>query len=242
MLTDINWDDTLKKKVRAINGEDLGEVHKVTNGYVLVQKGLIHKEKFYIPQSQVESYDGSVLTFGISEEEIKRKYLSDLPTSLSSVPFTKQDSSKIKRSDSNDLSVVKKDERTKVPLTDEKLDVSKNIKGDYVNLTKYPVKETKTVQILLTREIVTIETRPPSGDIEGQPYDFSAKLMQIPFKKEVAVVKKNPYVKEEIVVKKKPVTETKEVSEETTSDERVNMPPWFSAVKQKTMNFLHIHN
>jgi stress response protein YsnF len=40
-------------------------------------------------------------------------------------------------------------------------------------------------------------------------------------KKEEFEVTKTPYVKEEVVVKKKPVTETKQVSEEVTS-EKVN--------------------
>ncbi|HEX6028326.1 MAG TPA: DUF2382 domain-containing protein [Nitrososphaeraceae archaeon] len=41
-------------------------------------------------------------------------------------------------------------------------------------------------------------------------------------KKEEVQVSKEPYVKEEVSVKKKPVTETRQVSEEVTS-ERVNV-------------------
>jgi uncharacterized protein (TIGR02271 family) len=47
--------------------------------------------------------------------------------------------------------------------------------------------------------------------------------MKVPLKKEEEVqVSKEPYVKEEVSVKKKPVTETRQVSEEVTS-ERVNV-------------------
>jgi hypothetical protein len=53
----IDWDDVIKKEARGINDEDLGEVHEVGDTYVLVQKGLINKEKYYIPQNEVESYD-----------------------------------------------------------------------------------------------------------------------------------------------------------------------------------------
>ena len=42
---------------------------------------MIDKEKFYIPQDQAESYDGSVLGFRISEDEIINKYMSDMPPS-----------------------------------------------------------------------------------------------------------------------------------------------------------------
>jgi hypothetical protein len=125
MISNIEWGDTIKKEARASNDEDLGEVQEVTDGYVLVQRGMINKEKFYIPQDQVESYDGSVLRFTISEDEIKSKCMSDIPPPPSS--FTKPTSSRIQRSEDNnkDFGQVEEGE-TKVPLSDEKLNVSKH--------------------------------------------------------------------------------------------------------------------
>ena len=45
------------------------------DGYVLAQRGIINKEKFYIPQDQLQRYDDSVLRFRISEYEITNKYM-----------------------------------------------------------------------------------------------------------------------------------------------------------------------
>jgi uncharacterized protein (TIGR02271 family) len=214
MSSSIEWNDTIKKEARGVNNEDFGEVQEVTDGYVLVQKGLINKEKFYIPQSEAESYDGSVLLFKISEDEIKSRYMSDMPPPPQS--FTKETSSRIQRSE------VQQEENTKIPLTDEKLDVSKQTQEDQIKVTKEPVKETKTVEVPLTHEEVTIETRPPSGDTKAETPVSSTQDIEIPVKKEeIGEISKTPYVKEEAVVKKKPVTETKEVTEETTS-ERIN--------------------
>ena len=53
----INWNEVIKKEARGKNDEDLGEVQEVGDTYILVQKGLINKEKFYIPQNEVESYE-----------------------------------------------------------------------------------------------------------------------------------------------------------------------------------------
>ena len=212
MSSTIDWNDTIKKEARGINDEDLGEVQEVTEGYVLVQRGMINKEKFYIPQDQADSYDGSVLTFRVSEDEIVNKYMSDLPPPTSS--FTKQASSTIQRSEEEVES-----EETKVPLTAENLEVSKDTKESQTTITKEPVTETKTVQVPLTHEEVTIETRPPSGDTEAQTPVSSKEDIAIPVKKEeIGEVTKTPYVKEEVVVKRKPVTETKEVTEEVTSE------------------------
>src|SRR6476469_4779742 len=199
MSSNIDWNDTIKKESRGVNNE-------VTGGYVLVQRGIINKEKFYIPLDQAKSYDSSVLIFGISEDDIKSKYMSDMPPPQSS--FTKEASSRLQRSEGQE-------EETKVPLTDEKLNVSKHTQESQVKVTKEPVKETKTVEVPLTHEEVTIETRPPSGDTQAQEPVSSKEDITIPVKKEeVGEVKKTPYVKEEVVVKRKPVTETKEVTTE----------------------------
>ena len=139
--------------------------------------------------------------------------MSDMPPPQSS--FTKEASSRVQQSEGQE-------EETKVPLTDEKLNVSKQTQQSQATITKEPVKETKTVEVPLTHEEVTIETRPPSGYTQAKEPVSSKEDITIPVKKEeISDVTKTPYVKEEVVVKKKPVTETKEVTEETTS-EKVN--------------------
>ncbi len=44
----IDWNEILKKEAKGINNEDLGEVQEVTQDYVLVEKGIINKEKFHV--------------------------------------------------------------------------------------------------------------------------------------------------------------------------------------------------
>ena len=75
MNKDIDWNDVIKKEARGSNDLDLGEVQEVSNGLVLVQRGIGNKEIFSIPQYKVESYDGKVLRFAISEQEALEKYL-----------------------------------------------------------------------------------------------------------------------------------------------------------------------
>ena len=73
----------------------------------------------------------------------------------------------------------------------------------------------------MTHEEVSIERRTPSGR-EGQVSSegpvTSTEEISIPLKREEVEVNKTPYVKEEVTVKKKPVTETREVTEEVTSE------------------------
>jgi hypothetical protein len=74
MSSNIDWTDVIKKEARGLNDYDLGEIQEVSNGLILTQKGIVNKEIFNIPQSVVESYDGKVLRFRISEDEAISKY------------------------------------------------------------------------------------------------------------------------------------------------------------------------
>ncbi len=220
MNSDIDWNDTIKKEARGSNDEDLGEVQEITNGYVVVQKGLINKENFYIPQDQAESYDGSVLRFSISEEDVINRYSEGL-----SPPSIEDQYASTTTIDSGGGSGggihVEENEEKSIPLTDEKLDVTKDIQESQTTLTKEPITETKTVEVPITHEEVTIEIRPPSGQTKAQEPVSSKENITIPLKKEEVEVSKTSFVKEEVVVKKNPITETKEISEETTS-EKIN--------------------
>jgi stress response protein YsnF len=70
-------------------------------------------------------------------------------------------------------------EDTIIPLIGEKSDESRNIKVDQTTLTKEPVIETKTVQVPLVHEEVTIEKRPPNNKTKAQPPATSTKNMAI---------------------------------------------------------------
>ena len=87
-----------------------------------------------------------------------------------------------------------------------------------------PVTETKTVEVPVTHEEISVERRPVSGTSTSataatdRPVE-SEQEIRVPLKQEQVQVTKQPYVKEEVAVKKKPVTETKTVSDQVTSEE-----------------------
>jgi uncharacterized protein (TIGR02271 family) len=209
----IDWDEVIKKEARGSDNEDLGEVQETGQDYVLVQKGMINKEKFYIPKNMVESYDGSVLRFNISKEEVKSRYMRDSPPTADEYS-----------SSSRNAANVTEETDTRVPLMEERLNVSKQESAQEATITKEPVTEKKTVEVPVTHEEMTVERRPASsGTTTAAERPVESKTeMKVPLKKEEVQVSKEPYVKEEVSVKKKPVTETRQVSEEVTS-ERVNV-------------------
>ena len=52
MTYNIDRNDTIKKDFRALNDEDLGEIHDIANGPVLVQRGLTDKEISPFPKTK----------------------------------------------------------------------------------------------------------------------------------------------------------------------------------------------
>jgi uncharacterized protein (TIGR02271 family) len=205
----IDWSDVIKKEARGSNNEDLGEVQEVRDNYVLVQRGMINKEKFYIPLDMAQSYDGDVLRFSISEEDAKSRFLRDYPPSSSSATANEG------------LTAARKAEVTTVPLTEERLDASKRESTREATITKEPVTETKTVEVPVTHEEISVERRPASGSTTStaakRPVQSKTET-KVPLKQEEVQVTKQPYVKEEVSVKKKPVTETRRVTDKVTTE------------------------
>jgi len=202
----IDWNDVIKKEARGNNDEDFGEIQDIQGNYVLVQKGMINKEKFYIPKDQAESYDGDVVRFRISEQDLNQ--YEHEPPSIWDSDSTQQ--TKTNERETNEESI---------PLTEERLNISKKSQENQATVTKKPVTKTKTVEVPLTREEVSIERRPPSGQTEAKSPIQSQEDIKIPLKREEAQVSKKPYVKEEAVIKKKAFTDTTEVTEDFTSEE-----------------------
>jgi uncharacterized protein (TIGR02271 family) len=199
----INWDEVVKKEARGINNEDLGEVQEIGDTYVLVQKGLINKDKFYIPKYLAEGYDGNALWFKVSEEEAKSSFVKDSAPSA-------DEYSRYKTSD------IPSDIETRIPVIEERLNVQKRESSREATITKEPVTEKKTVEVPVTHEEVTIERR-PAGETTSTAAEGpvqSRQEVKVPLRKEEVDVTKQPYVKEEVSVKKKPVTETRQVTEE----------------------------
>jgi uncharacterized protein (TIGR02271 family) len=217
----INWNEVIKKEARGKNDEDLGEVQEVRDMYILVQKGLLSKEKFYVPQSEVDSYDGEVLRFKVSEEDLRTKYSRDLPPSASAVPDSSTNNIE------ENAAKQDKSESNLVPLMEENLNVSKReVTYKEATLIREPVIETKMVEVPVTHEEIIVERRSPTEATTSRK-DLGAPVtskeeIKIPLKKEEVIVKKEPFVKEELVIKKRGITEREKITEEVKSEKLVD--------------------
>lgn len=66
----IDWAETIGKEARGARDDgDLGEVQAAEQNYVVTERGIIEKDRFYIPKYLVYGFDGHTLWFEITEEE-----------------------------------------------------------------------------------------------------------------------------------------------------------------------------
>jgi stress response protein YsnF len=224
-LKDINLGDTVDKEAVGIDGLDLGKVIEIGDTFVVTQRGLIGKKKYYLPISSIDKFDGEFLRLNINENDLK-SYEQTEHTLFEGYSAFK----------SSDMS---HEVQATIPLIDEELEVSKRTIEENVQIVKEPIKKRMSEEIELSHDKVTIIKRPVSTDINSykeraidtiaesnsSTIDTIKKADQgvsdsneteiiITLEREEPVITKRSFVKEEIVVKKKPVTETKTITEE----------------------------
>jgi hypothetical protein len=148
MGSKINWNNVIKKEARGNDYEDLGKVQEVKDNYIIVQRGTIDKEKFYIPKDEAESYEGDVLKFKFSEQELS-KYQDEPSFQDPKINTTKMEEEiTVQDADfKNKTKAVKNKKevtgKSHIPLKEDRLDVSEVSKENHSKLRKSQLKKLK---------------------------------------------------------------------------------------------------
>ncbi len=66
-----NWDEVMKKEARGIVDYDLGEVHDLNADTVVTKRGIVDKDKFFLPKSRAVRFDGHKVWFNVTKDEAK---------------------------------------------------------------------------------------------------------------------------------------------------------------------------
>ena len=199
MSLNIDWIDVVKKEARGLNDADFGEVQEVSNGLVLTQRGIVNKELFSFPQSAVESYDGMVLKFNISEIEAIDKYkklFEPRPVEVGTGSDTKldivtttADSTKIEGIIDEAVDDTLRDELIQPTTEEADLEIEKKVVKEAAVLTKETDVENKIIDSTISEEQIPLENTLKSTMNKNEK---SSKLLteeneeETPLKKEEA--------------------------------------------------------
>jgi uncharacterized protein (TIGR02271 family) len=201
----VTWSDVAKKGARGVmDDSDFGEVYEIGQHYVLTQKGVGIKEKFFIPKYLVRGFDGSTLWFNASQDQLQT-WKRDSPPDYNEYSRYKMQQSPF-------------DSETRIPLIEEPLNMSKH-ESTFDTTTKESAIKTKTINTPVIQEELIVERRPASESSTTPETPFESKTdMKVQSSNEEIEVIKEPDVKEEVVVKKKLNTETRNVKDSATSE------------------------
>ena len=144
----INWNNIINRDTRSIDDADLGKVQGLFEPFVVTEKGTIKKEKFYIPKSLFQRYDGEVLCFNITEQRAK-------DTCMRSTPPSEDEAKQIVKSITEKSTVSTREKREeKEEKTDEKRIVAVKEKGKKQQIKKLPTSRSLSRQGTNEEEIV----------------------------------------------------------------------------------------
>jgi hypothetical protein len=68
MKEEIDWDKVVKKEARGLGDYDLGEVQEVNDQFVVTKKGVVDKDRFYLPKDKAVRFDGDKLWFEVTKD------------------------------------------------------------------------------------------------------------------------------------------------------------------------------
>lgn len=70
----ILWEQLKGKKVKTNDGHGVGEIKEIAQNYIRLEKGIVNKDKSWVPKYLVDAYDGKVLWLVISNDDLGRGY------------------------------------------------------------------------------------------------------------------------------------------------------------------------
>jgi uncharacterized protein (TIGR02271 family) len=211
MERSLDWDDIKKKQALGNDNIDLGEVKAVGKHYIMTQKGSLIRDTFYFPKYLVKDYNGQIVWFNVSEDQLENFKKEQPPVREDYVKY---------RTESMPAGV-----EAVIPVVEERLKVSKTTVTEEAIIVKEPVTEYKLIEVPIVREELKIVRRPvPTGTvpakIEAAGSDKEGEIRILLNREEVQVTKKS-YVFEEVLIRKEKVTDKKTISE-TVTKERVD--------------------
>jgi hypothetical protein len=68
----ILWEQLKGKKVKTNDGHGVREIKEIAQNYIRLEKGIVNKDKSWVPKYLVDAYDGKVLWLVISNDDLTR--------------------------------------------------------------------------------------------------------------------------------------------------------------------------
>jgi hypothetical protein len=78
----MNWDTLSDRDSKTLDNFELGKVKQVADDYIYTEKGVLQKDKFYIPRRFADRFDGKTLWFAITKGQAENEFKREAPPAL----------------------------------------------------------------------------------------------------------------------------------------------------------------
>ncbi len=194
----------------SVDGEKLGEVERLDDDSITIEKGWFFPRDFTIRYDDVVDIREDHLVVSRSRADLE---------GWRDEGYTGWDD--YDRANRETTREAGQREETKIPLREEELEAEKQQREGEVRLHKVVHTETREMKVPIQKEEVVIERTPveePYGRDIGEA-EFREEEVRIPIVEEEVEVRKRPVVKEEIRAHKEARTEEEEVSGEVRKED-----------------------
>ena len=192
------------------DGEKVGDVSEVQEGYIVVSKGFLFTTERYVPVEAISRVERGRVALNVSKAEIDARGWDTVPdTGRMSEARQPRMTEPARRPEAGE----------RVQLREEELRARKEpVQTGEVGIRKEVVEEQRTVDVPVTREEAVVERHP----VEPRPADRpigEEETIRFPLRGERVEVEKQPVVTEEVEVGKRQVQETERVSDTVRREE-----------------------
>jgi hypothetical protein len=74
----LSWDKAIGKNIKSIDNKEIGKIKQISKDFVQIDKGLVHKDHYFVPKYFVEGYDeNDDIIISLTEDEIKNKFMNE---------------------------------------------------------------------------------------------------------------------------------------------------------------------
>ena len=78
----LSWDKAIDKTAKSINDKEIGKIKDISQDYIQIEKGLMDKDRYFIPKYFVEGYKDDDIILTLTEDEIKDKFNQPNPSDI----------------------------------------------------------------------------------------------------------------------------------------------------------------
>ena len=197
------------------DGEKVGDVSELHEGYFIAKKGMVFSHEHYIPFSAISRVEHDRVYLAVAKDQMEEQGWDEAPPRGAGV----MSATNLQRGQER-----MEDQRT-MQLREEQLRAHKELReAGEVEIRKEVVAEQQTLHVPVTREEVVIERHPvdrAEGARRAAGEIGAGETLRVPVREEQVTVDKDTVVTEEIEVGKRQVQDTQRVSETVRREEAV---------------------